>query len=117
MREEAALTAGDGEAPPPGAGEGVDDDDEEFGCWAADADEAGTGWYLFGCWEDAAAAAAAAEAVMEGEVCCRRAVKKFVRKKERWDGIVGGAEPGIWGELRLGLRPGVWGGGGIGQSS
>jgi hypothetical protein len=32
---------------------------------------------------------------MEGEVCCRRAVKKFVRKKERWEGIVGGVEAGM----------------------
>ncbi len=38
---------------------------------------------------------AAVAEVMEGDVCCRSAVKKFVRKKERWEGIAGGVGAGM----------------------
>lgn len=39
-------------------------------------------------------------------VCWRRAVKKFVRKKERCEGIVGGGEGGMDGGQGDGLMPG-----------
>lgn len=82
------------------------EDDGGGGCWwrGGGGDEAG--WYLFGwgwgccccCggWEETAAE------VMEGDVCCRRAVKKLVRKKERWEGIAGAVEAGMACEVAVG---------------
>jgi hypothetical protein len=86
LDEAAAAATAAAEEDAPGGGE----DGDELG-WTA---EAGPGWYLFGCcdcdcWDTAAAAA------MDGDVCCRSAVKKFVRKKERWEGMAGVVVPGI----------------------